>query len=58
VHNFLLKFIDTHKLRRPDGRVSLPKILQDVFHVQRPFVTEADLLAMSKAVFTDEPLPI
>ena len=53
VHNFLTKFVETHKLRRPDSRISLPKILQDVFHVQRPFATEADLLAMSRAVFLD-----
>jgi hypothetical protein len=58
VHNFLTKFIDTHKLRRPDGRISLPKVLQDVFHVQKQFVTETDLLVMSKTVFSDEVPPI
>jgi hypothetical protein len=53
VHNFLTKFVETHKLRRPDGRISLPKILQDVFHMQRAFATEADLLVMAKEVFID-----
>jgi hypothetical protein len=53
VYDFLQKFIATHKLARPDGSISVPKVLQDALRITKPFVSELDIAILSKSVFSD-----
>ena len=53
VYDFLQKFIATHKLARPDGSISVPKVMQDALRIQKPFVSELDIAILSKSVFSD-----
>jgi hypothetical protein len=55
VYDFLQKFIVTHKLKRPDGTISAPKVLQDALRIQKPFLSELDVAVLSKSVFSDTP---
>jgi hypothetical protein len=45
----------THKLKRPDGTISTPKVLQDALRIQKPFLSELDIAILSKSVFSDTP---
>jgi len=53
VYDFLQKFIATHNLKRPDGSISVPKVLQDALRITKPFISELDIAILSKSVFSD-----
>lgn len=53
VYDFLQKFITTHKLRRPDGTISVPKVLQDALRIKQGYISELDLAVLSKSVFSE-----